>query len=162
MVKSRKDTRGHTPINAKIPAPRPPGPWVNEEVNLVTGERFEDFHPNIRFADARARVAAANGERFDASRGLTGGKGYLSRGPVLWMMHVMKLERWYEKAATDGYAWDKKCGRPVESKLSREYAKRTREDVGEGRIKPGRAHRKGTRKGTFRRGRFVDLGDVPF
>lgn len=153
LVKPKRDTRGHTAVNAVVRVPKSPGPWVNEEVNLVTGERFEDFHPRISFAEARRRVAASNGERAEhgpSGWGKTGGTGYISRGPVLWMMHVMKLEAWYEHCYPDGAGWDFARRRPfgTPDRATKRVTKTER---------TGRKRR--VARG---RGRIVDITDVPF
>jgi hypothetical protein len=75
--------------------------------NYVTGELFEDYRPGITPEDAGRRL------RSEARRqGL--GEPFISRGPVLWTMHVLKLERWYERAMGDGALWDPIRRRPLE------------------------------------------------
>lgn len=98
---------GGSVVNPRIPLPRPPGPWVDEKRNYVTGERYSDFRAHVTPEEAGARL------RQEARRqGL--GDPYISRGPILWVMRVMKLEAWYEKALYDGALWDPKRRRPLE------------------------------------------------
>lgn len=96
---------GGVQVNAEIPLPRPPGPWVDEVKNYVTGENFRS---GITFADGVELVrSAARAQRIP-------GDGYRSRGPVLWAMHCLKLQAWYLEAMNDGALWDHARRRPLE------------------------------------------------
>ena len=125
--KARKATapagrrRVHTgaTVNPEIRAPKPPGGWVDETRNYVTGERFEDFKPGITPEDAARRLR-------QAARQQGTGDPYISRGPVLWTMHVLKLEAWYERAWGDGALWDPIRRRPLELRAPRKRTTKKR------------------------------------
>ncbi len=93
-------------VNPRIPLPKPPGPWVDEERNHVTGQRYEDFNAHIDFETGREIVKRA------ARRAGDRGEGFKSRGPVLHAMRVAKLEAWYRAAMNDGALWNEERGRP--------------------------------------------------
>lgn len=83
-------------VNENIPAPRAPGPWVDEERCFGCREESKRFRPGVAFADGVELVRSRNGE--------TG--GFRSRGPVLYAMRVLKLSLWYERhSECDGYPW---------------------------------------------------------
>lgn len=107
-------------VNADIPAPRPPGGWVDETKNHVTGELFRNFRPRpaITFDDGVELVRRA------ARRQGIPGDGYRSRGPVLWAMHVLKLDAWYLHSLMDGALWDPVRRRPLELSAPRARKKR--------------------------------------
>ena len=74
-------------VNAAIDLPVSPGPWVDAR-RCDCGEDYKTFRAWPSFEDAAFRIRVANG-------GFGEGGGFRSRGPVLWMMRVMKLEAWY-------------------------------------------------------------------
>ena len=82
-------------MNATMREPRSPGPWVDED-GCACGDSFADFHAGITFDEGVQAVRAAGGG-FDA------GGGYRSRGPVLWAMHVLRLDDWYREHSD--HAW---------------------------------------------------------
>lgn len=102
----RRREHGGLTVNPEIKLPRPPGGWVDEVRNHITGELFADFKAGITMEDGARRL------RQEAKR--QGVEPYLSRGPVLWAMHVLKLEAWYLEAMNDGAAWDNARRRPLE------------------------------------------------
>lgn len=81
--------RGGCSVNEAIPAPKSPGPWVDEE-RCVCGATYTDHRTWPDWMEATDMVRRANG-------GWHAGGGYRTRGPVLWAMHVLKLTDWYEK-----------------------------------------------------------------
>jgi len=85
-------------VNPVVKPPKPPGPWVDDERCQACGALFDDFHAGIDFADAAHRLRQLSG-------GYRAGGGYRTRGPVLWMMHVMKLEDWYREHAPHGWEY---------------------------------------------------------
>lgn len=80
------------PVNPLVPLPKPPGAWVNDETCTACGAKYDEFVPGVDFR------SAANALRM-AAGGFESGGGYRSRGPVLHMMRVMKLEEWYREHA---------------------------------------------------------------
>ena len=81
--------------NAEIPDPIPPGPWCDERECICGGQvdDYQSYNSRVTFEEAANRLRQIN-----KSAGLEGG-GYRSRGPVLHMMSVIKLERFYEDHA---------------------------------------------------------------
>lgn len=67
--------------NPRVAEPSPPGPWVNGE-RCRCGALYRDHRAGLSFADARAELVAM-------------GFPHISRGPVLWWLHVFKLADWY-------------------------------------------------------------------
>jgi hypothetical protein len=64
-----------------------------DETECACGALYRDFraYPGWREAADRIRAAArADGDK---------GAGFRSRGPVLWVMRTIKLERWYMEHA---------------------------------------------------------------
>lgn len=80
--------RANPDVNALLPRPRSPGPWVNETECSVCGAKYKDFRAGCGFREGAQRVRDANG-------GFAAGGGYRSRSPVLWGMKVCKLDAWY-------------------------------------------------------------------
>jgi len=101
--------------NVTVPLPDPPGPWVDDE-RCICGDHFATyaaFNSRVTFGEASQALRQLNqsAEAGDFWRGQESG-GFRSRGPVLHMMRVMKLERWYEKHATcpeGDWDWDQFC-----------------------------------------------------
>lgn len=100
--------------NADLPLPEPPGPWVNES-RCVCGAHLADYKRS-RFGVTwdqgvdLLRTVNAAAEQQGELPGIGGspddpGAGFRSRGPVLWAMRVLKMERWYAAHATCGGAW---------------------------------------------------------
>jgi hypothetical protein len=81
--------------NAEVLDPVPPGPWCNEKECICGGhiEDYRSYNSRVTFDEAAARLRQTN-----RSAGIEGG-GYRSRGPILHMMSVMKLERFYDDHA---------------------------------------------------------------
>lgn len=75
------------PVNPKISLPVSPGEWVDDS-SCECGATYHDFRAGITFAEAADRLRIAFG-------GYEEGGGFRSRGPVLYMMRVMKLCLWY-------------------------------------------------------------------
>lgn len=75
--------------NPHLPAPGPPGPWINEE-RCVCGATYEAHRSDADFAEACERIRVAAGDREES-----GGGGWRRRRTVLWMMRCMKLEHWF-------------------------------------------------------------------
>ena len=113
-------------VNTDFPEPDPPGPWIDiisttnsgavREAICVCSDHYSDyqkFRSGVSFGEAAQVLREFN----QANRQLdvAGGDpqdpagGYRSRGPVLWVMHVIKLDRWYLEHATcvdwDWRAW---------------------------------------------------------
>ena len=87
--------RGQNEVNVGIPFPESPGPWVNEFVCICEehpGE-YQDFNSGVTFAEATAELRDWNRDNENTSG------GWRSRGPVLYMMSVIKMRRWYEAHA---------------------------------------------------------------
>lgn len=75
-------------VNPLIRKPRPPGKWINYD-SCICGARYDDLRVGISFSEAAQMLRLkAQGEGDD-------GGGYRSRGPVLWMMRVSKLDMWF-------------------------------------------------------------------
>lgn len=98
--------------NATFPKPLPPGPWVTKW-RCVCGDHIEDykdFRSGVSFGEAAQVLRDANqaeelgGKRQILDPGDPPG-GRRSRGPVLWVMRVIKLQRWYDAHAACG-SWD--------------------------------------------------------
>jgi len=100
--------RGRSPCGSVVPVsvnplfaePSPPGPWVSGERCLGCGEDYGDFRGPLDFA------AAADVLRQAAKTAGDDGGGYRSRGPVLWVMRVFKLDAWFlqhMECGRDGY-----------------------------------------------------------
>ena len=105
--KRKRGGAGGSP-NATIKVPKPPGPWVDEEQNYVTGERYEDFvttDPPCTFGEGTFMVREANG-------GWGAGGGFRTRGAVLHAMRVCKLDQWYRHALVDEERWNRQERRP--------------------------------------------------
>jgi hypothetical protein len=75
--------------NAWIPRPAPPHAGI-DSFDCVCGALYDEFRAYVRFADCANDVRIANG-------GFEGGGGFRSYGAVLWMMHIKKLQAWYEQ-----------------------------------------------------------------
>jgi hypothetical protein len=79
-------------VNAEIPLPESPGPWV-DEYRCTCGDHLADYsrsHYGVSWDDGVELLR-------DTNRGAgIEGQGYRSRGPVLHAMRVLKLERWYD------------------------------------------------------------------
>jgi hypothetical protein len=83
-------------VNPLINAPRAPGKWVDEE-KCICGAIYGDHRGDYSFAAAAQRL------RHRAKDDGDEGGGYRSRGPVLWQLHVLKLESWYAEHYMCGY-----------------------------------------------------------
>ena len=79
-------------LNRKIKEPEAPGAWVDAEKCHTCGETISEFKPGVKWEDGVQIVRQQNGE----------GGGFRSRGPVLWAMHVQRLQLWFERHA---YCW---------------------------------------------------------
>ena len=92
--KQRKRHQG-AQVNKEIAPPDPPGSYVDGARCRVCGQRFMDFKGGVRsFSEAHEMHRERAGE------------GYRSRGTALWSLHVMKLERWYERHMDCAMGWD--------------------------------------------------------
>ena len=84
-------------VNAEIkPRPLfPPRmlPYVDDEECSVCGELYHRTNLGVTWGEGEAAVRAAN--RAGPVAGSSG--GFRSRGPVLWAMHAIKVERWYDR-----------------------------------------------------------------
>lgn len=76
--------RALTVTNEPLREPSPPHPFVNSS-RCICGATYDGEHYGVRFSHGVAHVRATNQPN----------GGYRSRGPVLWAMHVLKLEAWY-------------------------------------------------------------------
>jgi len=125
--------------NVTIPEPDPPGPWIDviydDDGRLVdiacicgahlgtyrkfnSGVTFDEAADYVREVNQVAEVAESQGE-FEYRPHLTGGDwhdeapgGWRSRGPVLWAMHVLKMEAFYKAHSlcpADDWDWDEFC-----------------------------------------------------
>ena len=81
--------KGGTVVNPTIETPDPFCDDVDSEKCLVCGEYYKTtvLHAG-GVAEATQRIRQAAG-------GWDKGGGYRTRGPLLWAMHVLKLEAWY-------------------------------------------------------------------
>jgi hypothetical protein len=70
--------------NISIKSIAPHAEYVTSNMCHSCGEGYADFRAGISFADARQRLCDLGYE-------------YISRGPVLWMMRVMKLDSFFLK-----------------------------------------------------------------
>lgn len=86
------------PRNAYAPAPSSPGRWVDEERCTACGAVYEEHRAWPSFSEAHQRIRARAQAQGDE------GGGYRSRGPVLWELHLLKLESWYQSHAPCGAA----------------------------------------------------------
>jgi hypothetical protein len=131
LAKPAKPKAGARPggsrVNPIIKTPTPPGPWVDEERNLISGQRYKDFRSQCDFREAARRIRAAADQQ-----GIPGG-GFRSRGPMLHAMRTCKLEQWYERAMNDEGLWNHEQRRPYTprelaqmSKAAQAGAKRSR------------------------------------
>ena len=78
-------------MNPRIKAPAAPGEHCDQEFCYGCGESYEEFRLYFSFAEAADLIRhKAFGEGDE-------GGGWRSRGPVLWVMRVMKLNAWYDK-----------------------------------------------------------------
>ena len=78
--------------NAEVREPAPPGPWCSPTQCDCGGTiyDYDRYNSGVTFAEAEEELRQRN-----ESAGLEYG-GYRSRGPILYMMRVLKLERFYE------------------------------------------------------------------
>lgn len=126
-------------VNAEIPEPEPPGPWIEAEfddddrlveIRCICGAHlgtYTAFNSGVTFGEAADYVREMNQlAEVDESQGelefrphLTGGDwhneapgGFRSRGSVLWAMRVLKMQRFYAEHETcpdDDFDWDEFC-----------------------------------------------------
>lgn len=78
-------------VNESMPRPNPYCEPVDSEMCGICGEYYAEVVLNaggIQEASDRIRSRAGGWEK---------GGGYRSRGPLLWTMHILKLEAWYER-----------------------------------------------------------------
>jgi len=82
--------------NPQLKIGRPPFDGINETRCRVCGERIDQWRAHITWEDGTRliRQAAEN-------QGIDGG-GYRTRGPVLYAMHVLKQQAWWNRHATGG------------------------------------------------------------
>lgn len=76
-------------VNPRIDPIKPPGWWVTDRECEGCGEQYDDHRSGANFQDA------ANELRMSAKSAGDEGGGYRSRGSVLWVMRVHKLNSWY-------------------------------------------------------------------
>jgi hypothetical protein len=75
-------------VNEDLSPSRPPGRWVDADECSVCGERYRDFRSGVSWEEGVQLVRDSNPEK---------GGGFRSRGPVLYAMHVLKLDAWYRR-----------------------------------------------------------------
>ena len=78
-------------LNPKIKAPAPPGEHCDQEYCYGCGADYESFRCYVSFAEAADLI------RHKAKSEGDEGGGWRSRGPVLWVMRVIKLSAWYDQ-----------------------------------------------------------------
>ena len=71
-------------------------PWCTPELCHVCGQHYQDWSGGVTWADGLSLVRAAN--QPDG--------GWRSRGPVLWAMHCIKLDRWALRHLSCGVSWN--------------------------------------------------------
>lgn len=74
-------------MNALLKRPTMP-PWADGDQCDHCGAQYADFTAGISWCDGAQRVRHANQDNDG---------GYRTRGPVLWAMHILKLEAWVEE-----------------------------------------------------------------
>ena len=122
--------------NVEVPEPYPPGPWIQayydedgrlEDIECICGAHpgtYRAFRSGVSFEEAANELRDLN-QLQESAEGegeykpqLTGGDwheeapgGFRSRGPVLWMMRVIKLQRFYDahEVCGDDSDWDEFC-----------------------------------------------------
>jgi len=79
-------------VNEEIPLPESPGPWVDQHRCVCQAHpgSYVRFNSHVSFEEAAAELREWNKDN-DTTDG-----GWRSQGPVLHMMRVIKLRRWYE------------------------------------------------------------------
>ena len=101
--------------NVPLPLPEAPGPWVTDK-RCECGDHLADYkdtHYGITFGEAANELRHRN--QAAERQGSLGFQstfddddppgGFRSRGPVLRMMRVMKLEAWYAEHGSCGRPW---------------------------------------------------------
>ena len=98
LRRTRPRTWKGSTVNATIQpvflaAPGRDLPYLTEEECEVCGEQYKRTALGVTWADGEELVRQAN------PRGQVAGSsgGFRTRGPVLWAMRVLKLERWAER-----------------------------------------------------------------
>jgi len=81
--------------------PDSPGDWIDAETCQVCGAKYKHHRGDYDWGKAiqRLRAVAEEGGQY------RDGAGYISRRPVLWALHVLKLESWYLAHQECGYSW---------------------------------------------------------
>jgi len=123
-IRGSKDERWSTDLTTgkrrRIRATTHTGTVVNEELQItcprwlddacdhceVCGERSNQISLGVTWTDGEQRIRELN---------LTKGGGYRSRGPVLYAMHVIKLERFADRHFECGQWAAREWGGPIEN-----------------------------------------------
>lgn len=89
---SQTTRRGGNEVNEYIPLPESPGPWVDEDRCVCQAHpgTYKKYNSQVSFGEASAELRLWNKDNENTSG------GWRSQGPVLHMMRVIKLRRWYE------------------------------------------------------------------
>jgi hypothetical protein len=95
-------------VNPYVAPPLPPGEWVDDEkcicgasyhahkVRTFKRRRVYSRRRGVRYSSPFFASASDRLRRIAKAQGDKGG-GFRSRGPVLWMMRVIKLADWYDQ-----------------------------------------------------------------
>jgi hypothetical protein len=86
---AQKRRRKGAVVNETIPRPKPPCKGLDEEKCEVCGEFVKEVKLGANDVQAASQLIRRS------AGGWAAGGGYRSRGPLLWAMHVNKLERFY-------------------------------------------------------------------
>lgn len=78
-------------VNERMDPPKSPCEEVDGEICTVCGEYYKMVKLGANDIGAASRMVRRSAGGWEA------GGGYRSRGPLLWAMHLIKLERWYER-----------------------------------------------------------------
>ncbi len=71
-------------------------PWIEETECEACGERYREFNSHVSWSDAEDM--------------LKGEDKFKSRGPILWAMRVLKLQRWQMRHFPCGDFWPARLG----------------------------------------------------
>jgi len=88
---AQRRRRGGAQVNPTIPVPDPPCETLDAEMCTVCGEYVKEISLGANSVSAASQLIR------QSAGGYSAGGGYRSRGPLLWAMHVNKLQRFYER-----------------------------------------------------------------
>jgi hypothetical protein len=104
-LRARTDRR--RAVNKPLPVKCPP--WIENECEkcAICGERSDQVSLGVTWLEGEELIRAQAGP----------GGGWRSRGPVLWAMHKIKLDRFAERHLDCRYFGTKKYGGPFRREL---------------------------------------------